>query len=79
MMAANSLRRRQFIPLLQAYGVALIKTPAMIRKRWRIQRQRKVAIQYIDSLLYNDVPPGHHAMIYTLFGRKKGQPKKRLI
>ena len=79
MMAANSLRRRQFIPLLQAYGVALIKTPATIRKRWRIQRQRKVAIQYIDSLLYNDVPPGHHAMIYTLFGRKKGQPKKRLI
>jgi len=78
-MAANSIRRRQFIPLLKAYGVALIKTPATIRKRWRIQQQRKVAIHYIDSVLYNDIPPGHHAMVYTLFGRKKSQPKKRLI
>jgi GT2 family glycosyltransferase len=71
MMAANSLWRRQFIPLLKAYGVVLIKTPAIIRKRWRIQRQRKVAIHYIDSVLYNDIPPGYHAMVYTLFGRKK--------
>jgi GT2 family glycosyltransferase len=70
-MAANSLRRRQFIPLFKAYGVALIKTPATIRKRRRIQRHRKVTIHYIDSVLYNDIPPGHHAMVYTLLGRKK--------
>jgi GT2 family glycosyltransferase len=70
-MAANSIRRRQFSPLLKAYGVALIKTPATIRKRRRIQRQRKVTVHYIDSVLYNDIPPGHHAMLYTLFGRKQ--------
>ena len=47
------------------------KNPETIRKRRRIQRQRKVTIHYIDSVLYNDIPPGHHAMLYTLFGRKQ--------
>jgi GT2 family glycosyltransferase len=73
MMAANSLRRRQFTPLLQAYGVALIKIPATICKRWRIQRQRKVTTAYIDAILYNVLPPGHHAILYKLFGHRNSQ------
>jgi GT2 family glycosyltransferase len=70
-MAANSLRRRQFTPLLKAYGVALIKTPATIRKRWWIQRQRKASADDIDALLYHALPPGYHRLLYKLFGRKK--------
>ena len=73
MMAANSLRRRQFLPLCKAYGMALVKTPATLRKRWRIQRQRKVTTNYIEAILYNAVPPGHHAIFYKLFGRKNSQ------
>ena len=70
-MAANSLRRRQFTPLLKAYGVALIKTPATIRKRWRIQQRSKVSADYIDSILYHALPPGYHRLIYKLFERKR--------
>jgi len=70
-MAANSVRRRQFTPLLKAYSVALVKTPATIRKRWRIQRQRKVSAEYIDAILYHDLPPVHDGTLYQLFGRKK--------
>src|SRR5207253_9720070 len=68
-MAANSLRRRQFNPLLKAYAVALIKTPATIRKRCWIQRRRKVSADYIDALLYDALPPGPHRLFYQLFGR----------
>lgn len=77
MMAANSIRRRQLAPLLHAYGVVLLKTPATLRKRWQIQQQRKVASQYIDAVLYHDIPPGHHPMVYTLFGRKQRQAQQR--
>jgi GT2 family glycosyltransferase len=70
-MAATSLRRRQFSPLLKAYAVALIKTPATIRKRCWIQRRRKVSADYIDALLYHALPPGHHRLLYKLFSRKK--------
>ena len=76
-MAANSLRRRQFTPLLKAYAVASIKTPATIRKRWWIQRQRKVSVAYIDSLLYHALPPGYHRLVYKLFDRKKLAHKRR--
>ena len=73
MMAANSLRRRQLIPLLQAYGMTIVKIPATIRKRRWIQRQRKVTTDYIDAILYNALPPGHHKIFYKLFGRKNRQ------
>jgi len=76
-MAANSLRRRQFTPLYKAYGVAIFKTPATIRKRWRIQRQRKVSAAYIDSILYHTLPPGYNRIVYKLFGRKKHTHKLR--
>jgi GT2 family glycosyltransferase len=76
-MAANSLRRRQFIPLLKAYGVALLKTPATIRKRWWIQRRRKVSAHHIDALLYHALPPGYHRLLYTLLSRKKLAHKLR--
>ena len=45
----------------------------MIRKRWRIQRQRKVTTDYIDAILYTALPPGHHEILYKLFGRKNRQ------
>jgi GT2 family glycosyltransferase len=71
MMAANSIQHRQFTPLLKAYGVAIIKTPATIRKRWRIQQRRRVSADYIDSMLYHDLPPVHYGILCKLFGRKK--------
>ena len=76
-MAANSLRRRQFTPLLKAYGVAMLKTPATIRKRWWIQRRRKVSTAYIDAILYHALPPGYHRMVYKLFDHKKLAHKLR--
>ena len=77
-IAANSLRRRQAVPLLQAYGRALLKTPATLRKRWQIQRQRKVSTAYIDAILYHAIPPGHHWLFYTLFGRRRAAPAVQL-
>jgi GT2 family glycosyltransferase len=76
-MAANSLRRQQFIPLVKAYSVVLLKIPATIRKRWWIQRRSKVSAADIDAILYHALPPGYHRIVYKLFDRKKLAHKPR--
>lgn len=73
-MAANSLRRRQAVPLLRAYGVALCKLPATLRKRRQIQRQRTVSAAYIEARLYHGLPPGHHPLLYKLCGAPRTVP-----
>jgi hypothetical protein len=32
-----------------------------------------VTTDYIEAILYDAVPPGHHAIFYKLFGRKNTQ------
>jgi len=55
--------------------MTIVKIPATIRKRRWIQRQRKVTTDYIDAILYNALPPGHHKIFYKLFGHKNHQPR----
>ncbi len=54
---ANCLRRGQLLVFLKADLVATLKMPAVMRKRWKIQRSRKVSSAYIDSILYKKLPP----------------------
>jgi GT2 family glycosyltransferase len=57
LITGNSLKRLQFMPLIKAYARVVITIPSMAWKRWHIQRRRTVSSDYIDSILYHQIPP----------------------
>lgn len=63
LIVGNSAKRRQFGPLTKALGQIIVKTPAIFAKRWKVQRQRKVSTNYIDSILYKNMPPTQKSLL----------------
>lgn len=59
LVAANSLRRLQIVPLLKAYGRLIITCPKFIIKRWQVQHQRRITPAEFDGLLYRQIAPTH--------------------
>ncbi|MGE3542177.1 MAG: glycosyltransferase family 2 protein [Candidatus Tectimicrobiota bacterium] len=76
LMAAHSLRRRQWQPLVQAYGAVLLALPALIRKRRQIQRRRVVPVARIDALLYHGLPPAHAGIFAKYLGLTQPPPRQ---
>lgn len=62
-IAASSIRRRQFEPFWRAVGQILLKSPATLGKRWRVQRLRKVSSAQIDAMLYHELPPTQKSLL----------------
>lgn len=57
MMSANSILRGQGAAMLQAWTQIILKFPATLAKRHRIQKGRRVKPSEIDRLLYRQIPP----------------------
>lgn len=45
-------------PTLKGFTIMLALTPKKLYQRWRIQKQRKLSVRHIESILENDLPPG---------------------
>lgn len=57
LVAFNSVRNKQTVPMLKAWGVAGLYWPKMLVKRWSIQHKRRVSASEIDRMLYHSLPP----------------------
>lgn len=53
----SAVGRGQGWPALKGYLMAVVLTPKKLFQRRRIQRNRKVSIGYISSILVHDLPP----------------------
>jgi GT2 family glycosyltransferase len=69
LLTGNSLRKRQFGPLLRGIGRGLLLQPKMIGKRIAIQRTRTVSATQIERALYHGLPPIQRGHLRRLFGR----------
>lgn len=53
----SAFRRGQGWPATKGYLAAWLLLPKKLWQRHQIQSQRKVSIEYIDSIIYHDLPP----------------------
>jgi GT2 family glycosyltransferase len=63
LMGINDVRRRRFRSIAGAYLEALRHLPRLLAKRRRIQRARRVSVEYIDSVLVHPLPPTQKNLI----------------
>lgn len=56
-LSAGSIKHRQLTTHLKAEYEAIRKLPSILKKRRRIQKNRKVSVGQIDKLLYKKRPP----------------------
>ncbi len=56
-IAASALRRGQFISFFKAVLVGSILWPKKLLERYKIQKNRKVSVVYIKSIITHDLPP----------------------
>ncbi|HRN97011.1 MAG TPA: glycosyltransferase family 2 protein [Candidatus Saccharibacteria bacterium] len=57
MFIGSALARGQFIPVAKGVFMSTVKFPKKLWQRHKIQKNRKVSIQYILSMLWQDLPP----------------------
>lgn len=57
LFGARALTRGQGWPALKGFGKMILLLPKMYLKRFKIQKQRKVSVSYISSILVYDLPP----------------------
>jgi hypothetical protein len=57
MIAGRALLRGQFGPFLKGIFMATILWPKKLTERRKIQRARRVSVDYINSIITHDLPP----------------------
>lgn len=57
LMLGNAIRRGSGGPALKGALMSILLGCKKIPERWRIQRNKKVSTHYIESLLWDDLPP----------------------
>ncbi len=72
LMFINAVLRGDFVPAVKGFVMSLYYLPSAVAKRALIQRAKKVTDEYIDSLLWKDLPPTQAGIVRKLFGRKNG-------
>jgi GT2 family glycosyltransferase len=63
LMAANDVRRRRFRAIAGAYFDAAANLPAIRAKRRGVQASRRVAVDYIDSIIVHSLPPTQKTLL----------------
>lgn len=58
----SALARRQVWPSTKGVLMSIILWPKKLTQRWKIQRSRKASVEYIDSIIVHDLPPGAHKL-----------------
>lgn len=61
-IVGRTLQRGQFGPLLKGLSVGAVLWPKKLAQRYKIQRNRKVSVSYIDSIIVHDLPPNAHKL-----------------
>lgn len=57
LLVGNAIIRGRGIPVLKGVFMATILSIKKLPERWHIQRNKKVSIEYIRSILWDDLPP----------------------
>ena len=65
LMCLAALKRGQLVPFLKGLVSILINLPGVLIDRMRIQGSRKVAVEYIESILSKDKPPAIKKLLGT--------------
>ena len=55
-ISAAKLYKLKFLVILKAYFMIFINFPRLVIRRYKIQRSRKVSVEYIDSILLKKFP-----------------------
>lgn len=56
-ITASALSRGQVAPVVKGVSMSIILWPKKLAQRYRVQRNRKVSVAYIDSIITHDLPP----------------------
>lgn len=62
LILGNAIARGRGLPALKGYFTSWRNLIHMFRERNRIQKNRKVSIEYIDSIILHDIPPEQTGM-----------------
>lgn len=65
----KTLRGRMIIIAFNAFFITIFNLPLVLIDRHKIQKNRKVSIDYIESLLTKKLPPGNSKFIEKLFNK----------
>jgi hypothetical protein len=66
LMYVNAIVQGSFVPASKGVLMALWHFPTVIGLRMQIQRRRRRSAEYIDSMLYQDLPPNQKGKLRKL-------------
>lgn len=69
-ICVSALSRGLFMPVFKGVFMSIILLPKKLAQRNKIQRRRKVSVDYINSIITHDLPPNAHKLrgLRKLFG-----------
>ena len=62
LIVANAIKKGGFAPTIKGVGMSFVLGFDALRKRFAIQRKKRVTASYIKSILWNDLPPDQTGM-----------------
>lgn len=65
----RAILRGQCIPATKGLLMSVWYWPHALKERWRIQRGRKVSIEYLRSIMHDGLPPNNQKTVRRIFHR----------